>query len=142
MTEQVAIRKGQGKSRLNREKAIQALLAHSTVRAAAQELQLNERTLYRWLRQPAFLAAYNIAKKELMQSATNRLQKAALNAVEVLVGIANTATATESARVTAAAKVIELAIKTSTLEDIESRISELENNNVAEGSAQSGWQGA
>lgn len=115
-----------GKTR-HRERAIAALLSKPTIREASAECGVSTSSLQRWLKQPSFVAQYNAAKKELMQSATTKLQQAALNAVEVLVTIANTATATESARVTAAAKVIELAIKTSTLESIEARLALLEN---------------
>jgi len=74
------------------------------------------------------MAEYNAAKAELLTAATNRLRTAALGAVETLVEIANAAGASDSARVTAAAKVIELAIKTNTLESIESRLSQLEGD--------------
>jgi len=99
-----------GKTR-HKERAIAALLSKPTIREASEECGVSASTLQRWLRDPDFVAQYDAAKRELMQGATNRLQNAALNAVEVLVTIANTVRATESARVTAAGKVIELAIK-------------------------------
>jgi hypothetical protein len=129
MSDEIEVSRRGGKGKLNVAKAIQALLGNPTVRAAARECSLNENTLYRWLKQPAFLAAYNAAKAELMAATSNRLLTASLSAVETLVSISSDATATESARVASASKVIELAIKTSTLETIQSRLSELERGN-------------
>jgi transposase-like protein len=129
MSDEVVVSKRGGKGRLNVERAIQSLLGNPTVRAAAIECGLNERTLYRWLKQPSFLSAYNAAKAELMAATSNRLLTASMGAVETLVSISSNSAATESARVASASKVIELAIRTSTLESIQSRLSELERGN-------------
>src|SRR5437763_1547025 len=66
------------------EKALAALLAEPTHAAAAARAQVSEATLYRWLKQPAFQAAYRELRRRAVDGAVSHLQQATAEAVETL----------------------------------------------------------
>jgi len=70
------------------EAAIAALLTEPTLAAAAKSAGIGEATLRRWLRLPAFLAAYRKARRELVESAVGRVQAATGQAVDSLLEVA------------------------------------------------------
>ena len=110
----------------NQDQAIAALLSERTIAAAAKKAQVSERTLYTWLDDPAFAEAYRKARREVVQQAIARLQQASGDAVNALRSIARNTKAPMSVRVSAASKILELAIKAVELEEIEARLSVLE----------------
>jgi hypothetical protein len=64
---------------------LEALLAGSTVTEAALAAEVDRSTLYRWQRDPSFLATYNGRRAEMREAAEaklQKLQKKALDAVE------------------------------------------------------------
>src|SRR5262245_10490381 len=77
--------KGHGE-RLTRkqEQAIAALLTLPTIEQAAASMDLNEKTLRRWLTDPAFLAAYREARRQIVEGAVAELQQAAKDAAATL----------------------------------------------------------
>lgn len=70
------------------EAAIAALLTEPTYAAAARKAGLGESTLYRWMRKPAFRAACQTARRELVATAAGRLKVGAGQAVETLLAVA------------------------------------------------------
>ena len=65
--------------------ALAALRAGSSFAKAAVEAGVNRATVYRWVqRDPAFRAAYNAWRAELVESANARLLKMTERAVEVI----------------------------------------------------------
>ena len=60
-----------------KEQAVLALLEYSTVRKAAQAVGVGEATLFRWLQIPEFQQAYREGKRQVVDHAISRLQKAA-----------------------------------------------------------------
>jgi len=72
----------------DQETAIAALLTESTYSRAAAAVSIDEGTLYRWLHQPSFRAAYRHARRELVEAGIGRIQAATGQAVETLVSIA------------------------------------------------------
>lgn len=108
------------------EKAIAALLTCSSITDAVQQCSMAESTLYRWLKETAFLEAYRKARRHVVQQAIGQLQQATGRAVQTLLVIMLESTAPASAKVTAAKAVLETAIKAVELEDIESRLADLE----------------
>jgi hypothetical protein len=75
-------RRGDKRDRL-RDQAIAALLTCSSIRAAADECGVNESTLRRWLREPAFGAAYRAASASVLDGAIGRLQAGLVEASEL-----------------------------------------------------------
>jgi hypothetical protein len=67
---------------------------------------VSEATLGRWLKDPAFAAAYRKARRELVQGAVERLQTAVGDAVDTLRTVAKTG-AKDSDRVRAAVALLE-----------------------------------
>jgi hypothetical protein len=114
-----------GKER-KRAQAVVALLAAPTIEDAARQVGIGEKTLRRWRVQPAFIAEYNRTRKELLEAATGQLRAAMTGAVAVLVSIANERSAPHAARVTAAARLLELGFYAHRIEDLAQRLEKLE----------------
>ena len=57
----------------NQRRALEALLREPTVRAASAASNLNERTIYRYLRDPAFRAELRARQGEILTAATAAL---------------------------------------------------------------------
>lgn len=108
------------------EQAIAALLSEPTICAAAGRIGVNEATLYRWLQHEEFQSSYRQARRESVSQAIAGLQQASSEAVQTLRDIMANSEAPVSSRVTAAKAVLELALKAVELEDIEERVTALE----------------
>jgi hypothetical protein len=105
--------------------AIGALLAEPTVRSAAAVAGISERTMYNWLKLPAFAAEYRLARREATTQAIARLQSVSGQAATELLRLGLNARS-EAVRLGAVSKVLELAIKSVELEDLAQRLDELE----------------
>ncbi len=108
------------------QKALAALLTEPTILAAADKVGVNERTLHRWLEEPAFDTAYRTARREAVRQAIARLQQVSSAAVSVLETVMNDGDEKGATRVAAAKTVLETAIRAVELEDLAARLSELE----------------
>jgi hypothetical protein len=108
------------------EKAILALLSQPTIQAAAKAAKISERTLYLWLKEPAFSAAYREARATAVSQAISRLQQVSGEAVTTLQDVMKDPQAPAPARVTAATKILELALRGIELAELQRRIQELE----------------
>jgi hypothetical protein len=67
-----------------KEQAIECLLREASTKKAAESAGVSYRCLRNWLREPAFLAAYRRARRELVEEGMGFLQKLAQNAVVCL----------------------------------------------------------
>jgi hypothetical protein len=67
------------------EAAIGFLLTERTQEKAAEKAGVSPATLRRWLRQPAFIAAYRQARRVVVEGAFGQVQRATSNAVRTLV---------------------------------------------------------
>ena len=110
------------------EKAIVALLTHPTVEAAAAVLNISPATIYRWLQDPAFDAAYRQARREAVRQAIARLQQVSGKAVDALLEVIDTeyTPAPPAVRVSAAKTILEFALKAIEIEDLQARLEALE----------------
>ena len=70
------------------EALIAALLTEPTYAQAAQKAGVSKRTLYRWLRLPAFHAAYGQARRLLVEAAVGRMQAATGQVADALLNVA------------------------------------------------------
>jgi transposase-like protein len=115
-------------AKLNRKKeqAIAALLSCPTIGEAARATGISESTLLRWLQQGEFQTHYRDARREAIGQAIANLQKASSEAVKTLQDVMQDTTAPAPARVSAAKIILDGAIKAVELEDLASRVEELE----------------
>jgi hypothetical protein len=114
---------GDGLTR-KQETAIAALLSEPTVSAAAAKAGVSEVTLWRWQKQPDFLAAYRLARREAMEKATAFLQHSSWAAATTLVRLLGAGS--ESVRLRAATVILDQASKGLELLDHEERLAALE----------------
>ena len=112
--------------RRKREKAIVGLLQEPTIQQAACFAGISESTLYRLLSDEEFQTEYREARKECVRQATARLQQACSTAVQTLLDVMVNDQAPTSSRVASARAVLELAYKAVEIEDLDSRLTALE----------------
>ena len=106
-------------------KAISALLSEGTIRKAAEVSGVPERTLYKWLKQAAFAAAYREARREATQAAISLGQQYSSAVMRELLRLASGARS-EAVRLGACRAVLEFAVKAVELEDLSVRLDALE----------------
>lgn len=119
--------KGHGeKLSRKRELAILALLTSSTLAEAAIHCGVAEVTLWRWLKNDLFREHYRKARRQALELAVDRLARIAGDAVSTLENVAKDTKALPSSRVSAAKGILEIALRCVELQDIEDRVSKLE----------------
>jgi hypothetical protein len=120
----------EGKNTLSRrqQQALLALVEQPSLKRAAAQAGVGERSLQRWMSEDAaFRAEYQKLKKELMGNAILRLQKSAADAVECLTDVMHDVVdSPASARVAAAREILQQALRVMEAEMLEQRILELE----------------
>jgi hypothetical protein len=110
------------------EAAIAALLSQRSIADAARVVNIGENTLLRWLQLPEFRTAYRKARREAVGQAASRMQQAASAATTTVLKIMTDPTAPAAVRLRAAEFILDRAIKSIELEEIEARVSELEES--------------
>ena len=118
------------KTKLGRKKeeAVLALLSQRNAEEAARAINVTPRTLYRWLQEPHFSAAYREARRSAFSQAVARLQTMTTAAVSTLGKVMVDQAAPAASRVRAASSVLDFAAKAIELEDLEARLSALEQS--------------
>ena len=86
----------------NQRRALEALIATTSVRAAADKAGLGRRTLYRYLGDPAFKAELRKRQDAILSATTASLVGLTYLALDTLQTVLASATATDGARVRAA----------------------------------------
>jgi type II secretory pathway component GspD/PulD (secretin) len=111
----------------NQDRALSALMSLPTLALVAAQVGVTERTLHRWINDDsAFKAEYLKLRREIVGNSVLQLQKASNNAVNCLISTMNDLDNPASARVSAAVKILELSLKAIETDDLESRITVLE----------------
>jgi hypothetical protein len=105
---------------------LEALLAYPTKTAAAKALGISRPALYRRLADPDLKDAYEELRAAAIADATDSLQTVAEQAVAVLHTLANDPGVPAHVRVTAASKILDMAIKAHELQDVLTRLETLE----------------
>lgn len=108
------------------ELAITALLNEPTVARAASSIGMNERTLYRWLKESEFMRVYRALRREAFAHAVSLTQRYAPVAVHALAQILSDKKAPYSARVSAAVAILKFSRESIELDDLAARIEALE----------------
>ncbi len=119
------------------ESAIIALLDCGEVKAAARVAGINEATLWRWLKLPAFQSRYREARRQLVETAIAQLQSDCTIAVRVLREVAEDKNSPASSRVAAAKTILEQSIGAIELMDLQERVEMLEQALLATGGKRS-----
>jgi hypothetical protein len=116
------------KAKLGRkqEEAIVALVSQRTIEDAARTCNTPARTLYRWLKEPEFDAAYRTARRHAYGQSISRLQQGSTAAATTLLKVMVDPATPPSTRVRAAEAVLSQAAKAIEIEDIDARLRELE----------------
>jgi hypothetical protein len=119
--------KGHG-AKFNRkvEAAVVALLTQKNQEAAARSVGISVATLLRWHKLPEFKKAYLEARRAAHGQSIARLQQATGAAVTTLLKVLIDPSTPASVKVRAADSVLGHSAKSIELEDIEARLSELE----------------
>lgn len=108
------------------ERFVIALLETNTITEACLLIGITTATGHKYLNDPEFKKYYMKLRQDTLQLATNKLQKAAVQAVEVLNEIMLDETASASSRVQSAKEILDKAYKSLEQETIVQRIDEME----------------
>ena len=109
-----------------KEAAIIALLSSRNIEEAAQVAGVDSRTIYRWLKEPAFDAEYRTARRNAYGQALARLHQIASAAVSTIAKIMVDQGTPASVRLRAADSVLAHVQKGIELQDLEARMAQLE----------------
>ena len=121
--------KPRGRGRENRvDRAILALLEHTTADKAAAAIGVSYVTLWRWMQQDEFQVRLRSARRQAFSQSVARLQQASSAAVGTLLRVMTDQAAPAASRVRAADSVLDHAARAIELEDIEVRLSGLERD--------------
>jgi transposase-like protein len=108
------------------EAAVMALLSSKNVEEAARVASVTPRTLYRWMNEPEFDAAYRAARRQAYGQSISRLQQGSTAAATTLLKVMVDVATPPSTRVRAAEAVLSHAAKAIEIEDLDARLKELE----------------
>ncbi|MFP4477721.1 MAG: hypothetical protein ACLFOY_19345 [Desulfatibacillaceae bacterium] len=108
------------------DKAVRALLTAPSIRDAATVAGVGERTLWRWLQEEDFQAAYREARNLALRAAIGRVQSLLAEALGTLGAVMADVEAPASARVSAAKTVLDVGLRAHEQESLEARIQALE----------------
>jgi hypothetical protein len=109
-----------------KEEAIAALLTQRNVEEAARVAEIGTQTLYRWMKDPQFDAAYREGRRAAVSQTYARLQQASSAAASTLVKLMVDANAPASTRVRAANSILDHSRHAIEIDDIEARLAALE----------------
>ena len=108
------------------ELGIVGLLTKNNLQDASQVAGVSMNTLLRWLQQDEFKEQYKQAKQETLRQAISQLQVATTEAVATLRDIVKDAEVNPSVRVSACKAILDGAMKSAELQDLEERLVKLE----------------
>ena len=108
------------------ERAVAALLTEHSVERAAASAKVGTRTIYRWLGEPDFAAAYRRARRKAFGQAIALTQRYAPLAVNTLAKVMMDDSAPHNAKVRAAATMLKFGRDGIELDDLAARVEELE----------------
>jgi hypothetical protein len=115
-----------GKFGRKKEEAIVALISQRSIEDTARACKIPIRTLYRWLKEPEFDAAYRAARRQAYGQSISRLQQGSAAAATTLLKVMIDPATPSSTRVRAAEAVLSHAAKAIEIEAIDARLRELE----------------
>ena|ERR1700722_10813227 len=117
-----------GKLGPKKEGAILALLSQRSIEDAARAAGVGPRTLYRWMKEPEFDAAYREGKRAAFSQSIARLHQMASAAVTTLGKAMIDPSTPPATKVRAADSILDHTAKAIELEDMEARLAALERS--------------
>jgi transposase-like protein len=105
---------------------VEALLATGEVAAAAREAGINRTTLYRWLKEPAFLSAVRSAETEALDELSRLLVRLGRTAVATIAKAMSDPVTPVATRVRAADVALGRLLQLRELAQLEARVQALE----------------
>ena len=120
-----------------KEQAIAALLNHRNIDEAAHAIGVAPATLFRWMKEPDFDAAYREARRQSVHQSVARLQQATGVAGLTILKLMTDLNVPAAVRLRAAECVFDHAIKGIELEDLDTRLTALEGSTDA---TKPGWR--
>lgn len=108
------------------ETFIAAMLSMPTIMAAAQHVQVTDKTAHAWLKLPHVQEAYQQARKEAFDKSLQVLMTGTSSALSTILSIMKDSENSPGVRLRAAQIWLEKAIEVHKNEDLEARIQELE----------------
>lgn len=115
-----------GKLTPRQQRVLSALLMTPTIAAAAVESGIGETTIHRFMKDPVFQTAYREVRRRAVEQAVGSLQQTAGKAVAVLAMLMADDATPRAVRVSAASKVLDLAIQGTHVQDLAERVEALE----------------
>ena len=112
-------------------RAVDALLTTGDVTAAAQMVDINRATLYRWLSEPAFAEAVRAAEAQALDDLSRMLVRLGRTAVGTLTKAMTDPTTTAATRVRAADAALGRLLQLRELATLEARVVDLEQRSTA-----------
>jgi len=109
------------------QEGIIELLNQPTIRKAAEVIGVDEKTVHRWLKQPAFAAAYREARRQAFKQAMGMTQRFAPLAIQTLAQVMTSDKSTAASKVSAAEAILKFSRDSIELDDLEGRLEALEN---------------
>ena len=116
-----------------KEEVVFALLTHRTIEEAARAVNISPKTLLRWQKEPEFDAAYREAKRATYGQSIARLHHLSSAAVSTLGKVMLDSATPPSTRVRAADSILDHTAKAIEIEEIEARLTALEQAADANG---------
>lgn len=112
--------------RPNQRKALETLVATGSISQAAVAAGVARKTVYAWLKDPAFGIALKAAEVEALDNLARSLISLAPAAVAALAAVLNDPAATHTQRIRAAEAVLANTLRLRELHTIEARLTKLE----------------
>jgi len=107
-------------------RAISGLLQEPTIARAALVAGVDERTVYRWLKEPRFKQAYLDARRDAFGQATTLMQRAAPAAVSTLIKVMSDPSTPPNTKVAAAGMLLKFGREGIELDDVAHRLDVVE----------------
>lgn len=108
------------------EKLVTLLLAGVSASAAAKQLDINDKTVYRWLKLAHVQHAYRQAQRDTFETSLNELRTGVSLAISTLREVLTDPNVKAYTKVQAASIWLDHAVKLYTLSEVEQRVAELE----------------
>lgn len=106
--------------------ALECLLSEGDITRAAIKAGVSTRSLFRWLNDAAFASEYQRLRRQAVDAAVSRLQKASVTAVDTLETLVSDPLCPHAARIAASRIILELSLKGVELTDVMTRVEALE----------------
>jgi hypothetical protein len=116
------------------EEGIVALLNCPTIKKAAEQIGVHEKTIYRWMDEEGFSREWRQARRQAFSQAISLTQHYAPAAVATLAKISTDQTAPHSARVSASTALLKFSRESIELDELAERVAAVEQQvGVAKG---------